>query len=324
MTNPSGGRRHGSGARLRAALFRAGADAFGAVFPGAPRLYPCPICALGFLESALNTKPPALTAEHVPPTGYQYGAKPLVLTCAECNNRGGSLLDAHAVKRFHAERMVRGEMTSPRRGTMEIAGLTLNVDYSATPEGFRVQVDPRRNKPVDGDMSGLFSESLGRGDVIRLSTSGDLFDNRKAGLSLLRSAYLLVFARAGYSFVFDPALEIVRRQLQQPADILVQTFSLSVPAAALTDRRVLIVTSPEHIRNATCVQFGIHVVFLPSPRDLHFYERLQDHRSREGDGAIVTFNCRPESWPTRATFDRDHGLARRRNARAGKVSPTSS
>src|SRR5687767_9284936 len=81
--------------------FRTGARAvypYLSIQPGAdpPPLYACPECFVLFTESSVTDRSlpheEQLTADHVPPESV--GGKELLLTCAPCNNRAGTRLDA--------------------------------------------------------------------------------------------------------------------------------------------------------------------------------------------------------------------------------------
>ena len=72
-----------------------------------PNSYICPLCIRNFtikdLDQSLNN---CLTLEDVPP--HSLGGKPLTLTCKECNNTAGSLLDEELRKKLTTHEFLEG------------------------------------------------------------------------------------------------------------------------------------------------------------------------------------------------------------------------
>ena len=96
-----------------------------------------------------------------------------------------------------------------------------------------------------------------------------------ANISWLRSGYLALFAVNGYKLAFDPAMEIVRRQILECDERKMVTFiSVAQLEIPLTERRILRVLAPEWHRG-WAVQFGRYFVQFPSPGDISFYDRLE-------------------------------------------------
>jgi hypothetical protein len=58
---------------------------------------------------------------------------------------------------------------------------------------------------------------------------GNRFRELGAKISWLRSGYLALFAAAGYKFAFDPAVEIVKHQIANPAGRLIYSFTIEIP-----------------------------------------------------------------------------------------------
>jgi len=151
----------------------------------------------------------------------------LVLTCKPCNNTAGSILDAHAERKESVAAVIEGRLDRVQKVKVTTSGVTVNAELTSTDGQFSVRVPDRINRP--GAEDELHTAVLRRGDEITVNFSKDAFAELGAKISWLRSGYLLLFAVFGYSPVFDPALEIVRRQILEPSTSLIKTFTIELP-----------------------------------------------------------------------------------------------
>ncbi len=109
--------------------------------------YACPLCGNEFVEADAATG--QLTIEHVPPRAV--GGKPLCLTCKQCNDRGGSLVDSALAELATMRRMQealflkRGSFTGPVAVT--VGGVEANAVMSVDNGQLTIEVDKRRNAP---------------------------------------------------------------------------------------------------------------------------------------------------------------------------------
>jgi hypothetical protein len=261
---------------MKRALFDAGSAAFARVFP----LYVCPLCLRTFALDAIASKD--LTLEHVPPKSS--GGKELVLTCKDCNAHSGQNIDDHMMKADRPIAFLRGE----HRGG-QLAELTLNdgpsisVRLGGGPDKAIILMGKEGVDPPGQHKA--FTDALG--EIARLGRDGEPPDYRfnigfkddrhsadSARVGWLRAGYLAAFARFGYRYVLGPALDVVRRQIREPeAEILPRAFHVLVPTAPRTARRIATLQEPKTIAGIT-VQFGWHMVLLPQPGDMNYYDRV--------------------------------------------------
>jgi hypothetical protein len=134
---------------------------------------------------------------------------------------------------------------------------------------------------------------------ITIEFSNDAHSPARANVAWLRHAYLALFAMAGYRYIFQPGLEIVRKQIKEPDADHIPTFLVALPGEhPWSQRRILMVREPEWLQS-WAAQIGRYVVFLPSPGDNSFYARLAE------DGRTMNrrrLNCDVFDWPTEPSF----------------------
>lgn len=70
-----------------------------------------------------------------------------------------------------------------------------------------------------------------------------------------------------------------------------------MPDADASQRTLIVLARPAKIAGGLAVQMGKHVVLLPRPGDLTFYERVAAKK-----GQAVQLNGQVIPWPTRPEF----------------------
>jgi hypothetical protein len=221
----------------------------------------CPLCReLSSLEAVASKE---LTAEHVPPGAL--GGRELVLTCRECNNDHGSDLDARARELETMVAIMRGTSADPARVKVHLDGTTLRGNIL----GHTLTVPKKVNSP------GAIKQLLGgRGEAAQWE-----FDKRKdadagARCSWLRSGYLVLFAAFGYRVAFDPAFDIVRKQLGDWRTQIVGHAFAPEEDGAPESRRFLARMSEPTLGEYWMIQFGQLRLIFPGFGDLSFYHRV--------------------------------------------------
>jgi len=288
----------------RQAWFDRGAEAFRRSCPTVFRdllppeiepVYVCPLCVTttqfrGFFRRAVETR--ELTAEHAPPKHAGGGA--IALTCAPCNHTAGTLLDAHA---HRAERLAQQTVIPVR---VNLRGNRLNMSLTADESGVKLIGEPKRNAPAVAQA--FFAELTRIAQTCDLNWKFDLefhrsaVDLRRADLSRLRAAYIVAFAKFGYRFVLQKAYSPVREIIREPTSNAIEVFKITRPGADSSARHLIVLREPEALRGGVAVQMGRHVVFLPGPNDVDFYDRLANEKRRHGSRS-ATFRGREFDWP---------------------------
>lgn len=295
--------------KTRLAWFDLGAQAFAAACPKVVRedfplnvgpLYVCPLCVTpngfkAFRRAAVAAK--QLTAEHVPPA--HAGGRPLVLTCAECNHRAGTALDAHAHVARRLEPTADGVIERPVRVTF--GNRAVNMTISADASGVRLFGDPARNAPENHKLFFEAVDEVSRAGSLDwrfgVEFHRDRFDPARAATSYLRAGYLAAFAKFGYRTILNAAFSIVRAKVADPSAPEPSLYGIRVPHAAESARGIVIIENPQELARGLAVQMGCHLVLLPGSGDLTFYERVARRT-----GEMVQLNGHVVPWPTRPEF----------------------
>ena len=302
--------------------FDKGAEAFQRTFPDAlaflggnpPPHYVCPECAEPDesgrtyrirLLPRLALASGDLTAEHVPPKSF--GGRPLVLTCKSCNDFAGHQLDAHARKRENPGDALLGATRKPSRVAVTMGEHTVAASLEVDQGMLDLTIPPLRKNANDPRALPPFWEALRHSaagqPTLHLAFSGDLHEPRRARVSWLRHAYLALFAVAGYRYIFQPGLGIVRRQIKEPDVEHIPLFLAALPEhRPWTEKCIIHVHEPEWLR-CWAVQFGSYLVFLPRPGDGEFYSRIAQQARLSGHG--TDFSGDLVDWPTEPLFGLD-------------------
>jgi hypothetical protein len=124
----------------------------------------------------------------------------------------------------------------------------------------------------------------------------DRFDPQRAATSYLRAGYLAAFAKFGYGVILNAAFNIVRAKISDPGTPEPSLCGIPIPQADETTRGFVIIESPPELAGGLAIQMGRHLVLLPGPGDLTFYQRVA---GRTGDavqlsGQVVPWSLRPE------------------------------
>lgn len=275
-----------AGRQRRLRWFESGAQALHAVVGNAGGLlrrgiawYACPICLHAFPTQSLSVG--VLTDEHVP--ARSIGGRPLVLTCKPCNTRAGAILDIHAE--------VREAVIDFATGATGGRSLRAVVDYGTIKQTSNVRRDgdtwtvlgvPKADPPGTPEAVGEAFDAWRAahdGNPTFNLTLAETYSRQKAQLSVVRAAYLALFAALGYRYVFGSAFHALRDQFTatDPAPPIAPV--LIDPAGDKDRRTILIVDQPTDLASlAVCL--GRYAVLLPrSSGDDSFFTRARETMS---------------------------------------------
>ncbi len=202
------------------AIFKAGAKALEAVGLGREE-YKCPICCVDFTINAISKKSPEdyrLTLEHAPPDFI--GGSVVALTCKKCNNNLGSRLDSQIAARELLFQRLDPSRPEPRpiRATLKLRDSPqsdVNIRFSGKiSDGIKTTLSKEHNHP---DKFGRVLQALQNASEKNHTFAARLtfpsYDERLSDLAFLKSAFLCLFAKFGYTYA-----------LSEPAQFLVSTF----------------------------------------------------------------------------------------------------
>lgn len=295
--------------------FARGADALMTQLPGLRKqpalaegaFYICPLCISVdeagqyrfrvFREGAIDDK--SLTAEHVPPRSF--GGRELVLTCASCNNTAGAHLDSHARKRENVPDVFAGRPTKPLAVNVTVGGHRLSARLAHEDGVMAIKVNKGRQKPgAEAGFRGVLQNGAVAAGDITLNFHGDAHSDKRARASWLRTAYLALFSVMGYRYIFQPGLEVVRRQIRDPETEHIPVWMITLPGNhEWTERAVLVIHEPAELA-CPAVRVGSHLVLLPPPGDDRFYDRLA--AARDAGGPKLIARGTTYEWPREPSF----------------------
>ncbi len=284
--------------KKRLALFNQGVEAVHRIAPEAPRGYVCPNCLKLF--QCRDSSDRFLSLDHVPPR--RLGGRLEILTCTQCNSRAGHLLEAKMKAMEDVLDFFRGTMEESRTVRFVVGRYSLKAEVRSENSVIRVHGLPRNNKPSDQqaviDEFNRLADSGGHptDSRLRIVFLGGGLSFKQVQIGWLRAGYLAVFAVLGYGYVLQPPLALVRKQLDEPTNMIIPKFYAHCGRANRNERRIVIVNEPAEFRSIA-VQMGRHIVFLPAPGDSTFYNRLATESSRN-----VQFEGRELEWPKQPNF----------------------
>ena len=286
----------------RSEWFKLGARAVQRLWPEAPWSYVCPLCwpVKGFLPSALQDK--YLTLEHAPPKAF--GGKEVALTCRNCNNRAGAMLESEMISRNDVLDLALGTMKRQLPGTMEFAGLKQNVLFQSAGGSLFIVGSREHNAPENQqsiEREWAQKSQLEASDDLRFTVAlAKSYKQKEALIGWLRAAYLVAFAALGYRYIFNPIVTVVRQQLANPSANILRFFSTTSPSALQRNRLLMIIEEPP-VLQSLIVQMGRTFVFLPwgEPGE-QLYARLEDEAGKnlrldaQVRGKIIPWPHKPE------------------------------
>ena len=172
--------------------------------------YICPLCLKEYSKQDVKD---ILTEEDVPQASL--GGSRIVLTCRECNSRCGSEIDAHLFNAIKAKEY-RLFLPGPKRKIrIEKDGQLLNANLQIDEDrNIRLLVDTKRNNPnVWNDFQ---NNILLPNEVVNIEEWVLKKDKSRINAALIKNAYLLLFAKTGYTFLLDKYYDTLRRQILEP------------------------------------------------------------------------------------------------------------
>jgi hypothetical protein len=277
-------------------MFLRGAEAWQRVSRDARQLYVCPLCIRGFDVNALAAR--VLSLEHVPPRSI--GGKPLALTCRDCNSTAGHRIDAAGSAYEHlaslTEAMFRSGENVRGTATLHLNELPpINVEYDASVGDLKLNVMRDRNNPT------VFERHFATVErAIQDGTSGDFkfrftpntrVHARRALVSHLRAAYLVLFAGLGYRYALSTRLALVREQLSKVDEPILEHAWIRTDEKVTRAPLILGLTEPTKAFAVVLPRVTVLMPTISGPEDPW---ALFGETSSEGR---ITLTGRPLGWP---------------------------
>ncbi len=232
-------------------------------------MYICPLCLRGYTKVALDQSfHNPLTIEDVPPKSL--GGKPLLLTCKECNSKGGYLLDSVLKQHLQSQGFLKLSPGSKVLGKVSVNNLSSVNSLIKLGENreFFFQVDVK-NYMVKKHIQEF--QSSGSGGNINFTVN--IPNRTNVAPAILKIGYLLAFNYLGNLMLLSPNIEKIVRQINNPEQkILPHTSVTKINKDEHYKEGLYFLTSPENYR-CFFVAFTLKIdglsenfgVFIPGP-----------------------------------------------------------
>lgn len=224
-------------------------------------LFRCPACLFDYPISSRE-----ITEEHIIPDAV--GGRITTFLCRTCNSTFG-----HRQTRWLSDWIALSGSNTPfhadpkkQRAKLIADGRTLNGAAKIGPDGaIEFYADRSRTNPADFDAHW----SGPKPSKISLTTEMPVFRNENAlQVGFLTAAYGLWFKNFGYSFVLQSSLNIVRQQIRNPEqDVMQWSYLIETPAREIENPCIgLMRFGADYFPIALIFD---HLVILPSPTKTH-------------------------------------------------------
>lgn len=257
--------------------------------------YLCPLCCSRFwLREAADgsVTDGDLSLDDAPPLAMKNAdGRVKVLVCRICNNTAGSLVEADLSHYWRQVSFVRQQPDGPFPATLQMGSESVNVEARYLPadsEGgpFTLSVvggppgthdHPETHARMWAEVDRIHDEGTWDGTAFTVTPKRG-FKHKQVSVALLKSAYLIAFARFGYRWALAASMTPIRNVVagaaqgrisaDEPAPWRVLAADESTSAV-----RVATAAEPEPL---VLVQMGVDVIVLPaSQTPPGLYDRLR-------------------------------------------------
>lgn len=172
--------------------------------------YMCPLCMQSFSLEEVRTK---LTEEDVPQASL--GGKRIALTCRNCNSTCGHTIDVNLLNAI---------ISNEQRKYLPLTNRKVRVLHDNQRLNAQLRIDANRNMFLEIDTKcnnpklwEKYRENvLKENALVNLQDVQLKRDERFISAALLKNAYLLLFAKTGYTFLSDSYYDDLRKQIRTP------------------------------------------------------------------------------------------------------------
>ncbi|MGF7077716.1 hypothetical protein [Mucilaginibacter sp. UYCu711] len=183
--------------------------------------YLCPICLREFSEDHLDESKHQnfLTAEDAPPDAL--GGTKIALTCRECNNRCGQEIDWHLIEAIKAVDDSFFYKGSKRTVTTVFEGQKITTELTALGDGNLTAYHRiKHNDPglLEKFIYGLKNKTIG--PALNFEPPVKRFIQERINYALVKTNYIITFAKFGYIFLLNPRYQDIRNQLRHPGQVI--------------------------------------------------------------------------------------------------------
>jgi len=180
------------------------------------KTYICPICLNQFCEDDLREKSKnRLSLEDAPPKSLK--GSQIALTCKSCNNICGHQIDFHLTERMREldfRERIEGATQQGKFKALDKAVLGgIRVLENKVTQAYHHE---KANNPKElKEYLEIVSNNVGK-DIVKFEPKPTKVNAKYLQIALLKSAYIMMFAKFGYSLILNHEYDRVREQLLNP------------------------------------------------------------------------------------------------------------
>lgn len=175
--------------------------------------YICPICLREFSKDNINK----LSLEDAPQ--YSLGGRKIAITCKECNNSCGHVIDSHLVRFIERLDEIDFVAGSNRRIAILDNNMKINADLEVGDnKGLKMILPQKINNPKQLQEH---INNIKEGDIIDIVNKKKDIDIKKVSTAILKNAYIILFSKFGYDFLLDKHYDRIRQQIINPMRYIV-------------------------------------------------------------------------------------------------------
>lgn len=247
----------GKGSIERERLFSLYAGNLSIYHPTVTDKFLCPVCLTLFTRDALICDPSEVSLAHVIPKSVK--GRLCTLVCRHCDNPIGSAYDSQLAREKHFHDWVQGAANISGRLKYEDKEVATECCLKGSTIEFR---DIPKQYPHTS-WEQFLKAAVSDWSNFKFSFMVSTFNPSKLSISILYSAFLMMFYQFGYEYVLSPNVNKVRQFIQGsgfPENMYKAIFPLSKGSSDIPSifPSVSILTEPPTIRS--------FIVALPSPR----------------------------------------------------------
>lgn len=270
----------------RTQLFDYYLNAFRQIYPKPTDEFLCVLCWKHWINRADAESGESVSLEHVPPDSV--GGVELCLTCTRCNNTFGSVAESEVKKADKISQAFDGDTKSDGvYGKLD----DVPAKFSWGKEtGFLFEIlsdHPPHKEQLENNVR------LGRETKFTFG----MYRPQLERVGRVKSAYLAMFAKFGFSYASDIRLDAIRYQLQAPRKNRVDVPVMGLPQSEHAANSIVIIQKP--FSAALVTVSGVTVllpwVFPDSLADSDLYKKLASTYS-QGEKVKLTGNA--VRWPS--------------------------
>ena len=152
-------------------------------------VYICPICFDAFLVNGIyENDSNFLTLEDVPPK--KLGGKPTLLTCKNCNNKSGKILDSQLKMSLEAEQVFKGKTNIPIKARFQFGESNIGGTFEYfNSKNYEMKIREKSNPNAKTDIQ-YFFDNWGKE---KMNVTFNVPNENYVRIGLLRIAYLKMF-----------------------------------------------------------------------------------------------------------------------------------